>query len=254
ILLVGVQSSGHAPPQDQPFDLALQLSWKRQSGHIDLARLRDPPIIRRRAEAGSQAEAEKVEPAGFVSRPFFPAVRHLRERVTELANSDHGPSVFAVAEDRFDLADKILRSDRLIFDGLARPAKDGADHTFGLSQRFFGDYGLRLFCCGLIFMFIFNLRLRAAQLELEAPAMIGIERFAPEFERANFSETHGQTHGQLHLTRLLAVAQSSDQRRVTMDFVYVKRQDVAVRVVTGGRAVERESDGPVGKRLEFPAF
>src|SRR5262249_60284149 len=86
ILLVGVQSPGHASPQDQPFDLALKLSWKRQSGHVDLARLRDSPIVGRRAEARSQAEAEEVEPAGFVFRPLLPAIRHLRQRVAELAN------------------------------------------------------------------------------------------------------------------------------------------------------------------------
>src|SRR5215468_8074630 len=84
--------------------------------------------------------------------------------------------------------------------------------------------------------------------------MIGIDRLAPKFERAHFGETHGQTHRQFNLARLLAVAQSSDQRRVTMDFVHIERHDVAVRVVTGGRAVERESDGAVGERLEFPAF
>src|SRR5215510_13601847 len=58
ILLVGVQTARHATPQDEPFDLALQLSGKRESGHIDFARLRDSPIVRRRAEAGAQAEAE----------------------------------------------------------------------------------------------------------------------------------------------------------------------------------------------------
>src|SRR5262245_20304675 len=85
VLLIGVQSSRHAPPQDQPFDLALQFSGESESGHIDFARLRDSPIVRRRAEARPQAKTEKVQPAGFMSWTLFAPVGHFRQRVAEPA-------------------------------------------------------------------------------------------------------------------------------------------------------------------------
>src|SRR5262249_36978050 len=84
--------------------------------------------------------------------------------------------------------------------------------------------------------------------------MVGIERFTPEFERAHFGEAHGQTDVQFHLARFLAITKRSDQWSVAMDFVFVQRHDVAVRVASGGRTVKRECDWTVGERCEFPAL
>src|SRR5262245_10729411 len=118
--------------------MALQLSRKRESGHVDFARLRDSPIIRRRAEAWAKAKAEEVEPAGFVSWPLLAPVGDFREGVAEPANHDHRPRVLAVAEDRLDIVDQILRRDRLVSGGVTAPAENCADQTVCLGQRFFG--------------------------------------------------------------------------------------------------------------------
>src|SRR5690606_34010311 len=91
------ESGGRALPEDEPFDLALDLLRERQSGRVDLAQLGHAPRIGRTAESGTHAEAGEVQPADLVRRRFRPPGRVLDQHVREPADDLEGPRRLAVA-------------------------------------------------------------------------------------------------------------------------------------------------------------
>ena len=88
LLLSGIQPAGDSPPQDEPLDLALNLFWKNQAGHVNLSRLRHAPIINCGAESRTQAEAEEVEPARFKPGALLAPIGDFQHDIAELANGD----------------------------------------------------------------------------------------------------------------------------------------------------------------------
>ena len=55
-LLIAVQATRDAPPENPPIDLALHLVRVREAGGVHPARLLDAEIVARIAEAGAQAK------------------------------------------------------------------------------------------------------------------------------------------------------------------------------------------------------
>jgi hypothetical protein len=71
----------------------------------------------------------------------------------------------------------------------------------------------------------------APQFELQSPAVRGVPRFTPEFERANLRETGSETHNQMDFAHFLAVAQQGRKWSVTMNVRFVQCNDFALRIV-----------------------
>src|ERR1035437_9281907 len=96
-------------------------------------------------------------------------------------------------------------------------------------------HGLELRRSGLLRLCLF-----AAQFKLQPPAMRGVPRFTPEFERAHLRKTGSEIHTQVRLAQLFAITQQCHEWSMTMYVHSVQRSDFAVRVVPCERTVQRE--------------
>ena len=72
-LLVAIETSGDAAPEDPPIDFALHLVRIRDATRVEAARLFDAEIVARVAEARPQAESGQVEPANLKCRTLLAA-------------------------------------------------------------------------------------------------------------------------------------------------------------------------------------
>src|ERR1035437_5833990 len=166
-----------------------------------------------------------------MARRLLASGSNIDEHIAEPANGRDGPRVSLRAERRFHLADKSLGRQSV---AISRAAKNTADQLRSRFDSCIGSRNRRRTCRhGLWFRRIELLRLClfAAQFELQPPAMRRVPRFTPEFERANLRETGSETHNQVHVAHLLAVAQQGYQRSVTMYIRFVQPSHFAVRIV-----------------------
>ncbi len=108
LLLAGLQSAADPPPEDP----ALQ---SRRGGSVDQfalhepPRLRDPPVIDRQPVAGPQAEAQEVEPAGFMHRALAPSLLVFDQCLPDAAAERGRPGVAVHARHGGKPLDQALR-------------------------------------------------------------------------------------------------------------------------------------------------
>src|SRR5277367_3388457 len=161
-------------------------------------------IVTRRTEPRPQAPAVEIEPAYLMAGRLLSSGGNLDEHIAEAANGGDWPRVPLRAERRFHLACKTagLVIGRT-FKNTANQFHSGFDRCIGGGKR------RRMSRHGLWFgsVELFGLCLFAAQFELQPPAMLGVPRFTPEFERANLCETDSEANSQIQLAQLLAVTQ-----------------------------------------------
>ena len=77
------------------------------------------------------------------------------------------------------------------------------------------------------------------------------DRLAPEFQRPDFGEAHGQSHRQILLLQLLPIAQQRYQRRMPVHLTGIQLRQISVCVVPHRRTVKVERHWPVGQHREI---
>ena len=80
-LLIAIEATGYSSAEYPPIDLALDLIGKFHAGCVDAAGLLNAEIVAWETEAGPQAPAAEIEPAGFVGRAAATAVSQFEEPV-----------------------------------------------------------------------------------------------------------------------------------------------------------------------------
>src|SRR5207245_8647781 len=85
-LLIAIQATGDAAPEDPPVDFALHLVGVLQAAVVNPARLLHSEIVAGKTESGTQAESAEIEPAGFEGGTVLPAVGAFEKHVGELAD------------------------------------------------------------------------------------------------------------------------------------------------------------------------
>ena len=77
------------------------------------------------------------------------------------------------------------------------------------------------------------------------------DRLAPEFQRSNLGEAHGQSHRQIHLLQLFPIAQQRHQWRMPMHLCRIQLGQGPVCVVPHRRTEKVERHWPVRQHREF---
>ena len=98
-LLTGGQAPGHSPPEDPPLRPALGLARELKSQRVDFPDLFHAPVVKRGAKPGPHAEAEQIQPAGFMVKGEGPALSAFVENVGEFPDERCGPLLFAELKD-----------------------------------------------------------------------------------------------------------------------------------------------------------
>src|SRR5438094_2129120 len=236
LLLPRREAARDALPEVPPLGAALHGARVVQLGAEHAPEAVHAQLVARSAEAGTEEEAGEVQPARLVRGRARPRRLERPGRVPEPADRRHRPGVAPGAERRLEPA---RERDRIV------TAREGGREEAPrlLDARGLDDQAGRLGGAG-------RLADRLAEAELEAPAMVGGARAAPDLERADLGQPDLEVDGERRLDQLSPEAEDGadgGQRGEP-----ARRDDLAGALAAAvGRREQREGDGPVGEQLEL---
>src|SRR5213596_2759002 len=236
LLLPRREAPRDALPEVPPLGAALHGARVAQLGTEHAPEAVHAQLVARIAEAGTEQEAGEVQPARLVLGRARARRLERPERVPQPADRRQRPGVAPRAERRLEAA---RERDRLVaaLEGRSEEARRLL-HARGLDdqpRRLGGGGGLAD---------------RLAQAELEAPAMVGGARAAPDLERADLGEPHLEVDGERRLDQLPPEAEDGPDGGQPGE--PARRDDLARALGAPVRRREqREGDGPVGEQLEL---
>src|SRR5881628_3323741 len=236
LLLPRREAARDALPQVPPLGPALHGARMVQLGAEHAPEAAHAQLVARIAEAGTEEEAGEVQPARLVRGGARPRRLERPERVPEPADRRQRPGIAPGAERRLQPA---RERDRIV------AAREGGSEEARrlLDARGLDDQAGRLGGGG-------RLADRLAEAELEAPAMVGGTRAAPDLERADLGQPHLEVDGKRRLDQLPPEAEDGPDGRQRGE--PARRDDLARALAAAVRRREqREGDGPVGEQLEL---
>src|SRR5437762_343228 len=232
LLLPRREAPRDALPEVPPLGAALHGAGVAQLGAEHAPEAVHAQLVARIAEAGTEQEAGEVQPARLVLGRARARRLERPERVPQPADRRQRPGVAAGAERRLEAA---RERDRLVaaLEGRSEEARRllHARRLDDQPRRLGGGRGLAD---------------RLAPAELEAPAMVGGARAAPDLERADLGEPHLEVDGERRLDQLPPEAEDGPDggRRGEP----ARRDDLAHALRAPVRRREqRERGGPVGE-------
>ena len=185
-LLLSAQATHYSLPHIPPFSPTLRSLGMRDSPTVEFPDLLHAPFIRWMAKTRTQQKANKIQPPGFILRPLRPSFLNVPQDIPQGANSTQRPTVSRCSKNFFKLPGKGLGATVLspcFSCHKHTPQKSRCiRQTSFIKDLFFTDYRLGRRRYTLPF---------SAQLKLQAPTVASLTRFAPQFERPDFSKTSG---------------------------------------------------------------